>query len=92
MPILISRPQLAKLHATLADLGVLDRTEKLRLVGAVLYRPVESTSDLSRDEARAVIDVLVSVGQRDEPATYVRELIERGERNGPVLPLDEGAE
>lgn len=55
---LITRAQLTKLHACLTDLGIKDRDEGLTLISAYALREIESSKDLTKDEASRVIDRL----------------------------------
>lgn len=54
----ITKAQLAKLGAQMRDYGLTDRTAAIDFVTNVIGRPVASRSELSRDEASAVIDDL----------------------------------
>lgn len=55
----ISDRQLRKLHVSLAEAGVIDREDKLAFCRDTVYRPgIESTRDLSLNEAKQVIDRL----------------------------------
>jgi hypothetical protein len=67
--------QKGMLHGQLGKLGFTERADKLRILSALLYRNVESTNDLSRDEAHAAIDVLVNVAGQDDPTGYLARLI-----------------
>jgi hypothetical protein len=65
-----SRPQVGKIHACLGALHVTDRSEKLRILSAVVYRPITSSNDLTRDEAHVCIDVLDAIaGVTTRPST-----------------------
>jgi hypothetical protein len=50
--------QMAKMLATMSELGMTDRRAVLAWVGEVVGRPVESRNELTRAEAHAVIDAL----------------------------------
>lgn len=75
-----SRAQVGKIIATLHDLGIRDRDERLRVLSALTYRKVPTTNDLSRSEASAVIEILLTAKERDDPAGYLRGLVETGEQ------------
>lgn len=75
-----TRPQIGKVHAVLATLGITDRDEKLRTLSAVIYRQIGSSNELTRDEAHAAIDCLEAVSRRDDPAGYLQVLVEQAER------------
>ncbi len=55
---MISGPQLRKLHALYRELGITDRTQRLADIGRHLGNAVESSSDLTLDEAKVMIDHL----------------------------------
>ena len=75
----ISRPQSVKLHVMLGELGLKVRADKLALVSAIIYRDVTSTTELTRDEARATLDVLTNIaGRWDEQERVTRLLAARG--------------
>ncbi len=60
----VTRPQLTKLGATFTDLGFTSKEREQRLVAAsqIIGRDVESSSDLSLNEARKLIDTLDGLG------------------------------
>jgi len=72
-------PNLPKLHAVLGDLGVSERAEKLRVVGAVLGHGVESTNDLTGAESERVIDQLTEVRDSPFPAEALRDILAAAE-------------
>lgn len=55
---MITQPQSRKLHAALRDTGRTDRDEALVWMAGVIGRPVDSTKELTKEEARRVIDAL----------------------------------
>lgn len=75
-----TRPQIGKVHACLGALHVTERAEKLRVLSAVVYRPIQSSNDLTRDEAHVCIDVLEAVSRRDDASEYLTLLVRDGER------------
>lgn len=70
-----TRRQIGKVHATLGALGITDRADKLKVLSAVIYRRIESSNDLTFDEAHIVIDTLDGLDREQLP-----KLIEAGER------------
>lgn len=70
----LTKNQLGKIHATFASLGIVtDRSRKLAVCSGILYRLVESTTDLSFDEAHVCIEVLVDIaGNGDESEREAR--------------------
>jgi hypothetical protein len=65
---MVTRAQLDKLHATLTELEVKDRAEKLQTVGMLAGRELGSSSEMTLAEASKVIDILDKCLQADEPA------------------------
>lgn len=63
---LITAAQMKKLHAQMNEAGYKDRDDGLRFLSLQTGREVESSKDLSVDEASSVIDFLES-GGLDEP-------------------------
>lgn len=57
-PRLASQPQLAKLNIVLMELGYVTRADKLAKVTDMVGRPLESSTDMTIDEARQVIELL----------------------------------
>lgn len=55
-PAMVTKAQLAALHASLSDIGITDREDGLTYVSEVVGRTIASTKDLTRDEASRVID------------------------------------
>lgn len=55
----ITKDQLKKLHATLTDVGITDRSEGLKFYAEVTGRDVQSSKELTKAEASKVIDALV---------------------------------
>ena len=62
-----TRPQLAKLHAAMTERGMTDRALGLAFVGEVLGFDVDSSKDLTKAEAHAVIDTLERMPLATEP-------------------------
>jgi recombination protein RecT len=57
----VSKRQLRKLGTQFTKFGVKDRDERLRIVSAITGRSVESSAELSLDEASTLIDTLDGV-------------------------------
>ena len=63
----ITEPQLRKLGAVFADLGVTgpgSRTDRLTVASRIVGRPLESSKDLTKTEARTLIDTLEADGAK----------------------------
>lgn len=88
----VTKPMLGKLHAGLRDIGITGREEGLALVGAWAGRAVESTGELTRDEAKVVLerlDALRGARERDQG----EDQHPGGDDPGPEGPADpEGGE
>jgi hypothetical protein len=65
----ISDSQRRKLHALFRDKGILDRDERLGYCGRVLDRVVPTSTDMTLDEASAVIEHLEQYDP-DNPQTH----------------------
>lgn len=63
----VTRAQLTKIHAQLGDLKVTERADKLTTVGLLVRRTLESSSDLTKNEASALIEKLDDVLAATEP-------------------------
>lgn len=69
-----TRKQIGRVHACLGALGVTDREQKLRILSAVVYRPITTSNELTFDEAHVVIDTLENAAGKDDPAAWLAEL------------------
>lgn len=65
-----------QLFALLRTANIADRDERLTLFGIILHRPVQTTSELSEIEVRAIIDVLDYWKRDDLPARCQAALTE----------------
>ncbi len=54
----ITKPQLAKLHAQFADMGITDRDEGLALIAGFIGRAVTTSKEVTKQEATVLIDEL----------------------------------
>lgn len=77
-----SAGQMRALHASLNDAGITDRADRLAFVSAAISRPVESSRDITSDEAGAVIDA----AQRVAAGTVAVTFDEAG--HWLIVPLD----
>lgn len=64
----ITPPQLRKIGALMREHGLIERVEALAYVAAIIGRPIESRSDLTKDEAGQVIDALEAEATPGETA------------------------
>ena len=67
-PAMVTKAQLAALHASLGDIGITEREDGLTYVSEVIGRTIASTKDLTRDEASRVIDHAHTVEPLTEPS------------------------
>ncbi|MDQ3344474.1 MAG: ERF family protein [Actinomycetota bacterium] len=56
----VSKPQLAKIHAGMGDLGITDRDQGLAYISVAVRRQVASSKELSMSEAHTLIDAIDS--------------------------------
>lgn len=54
----IPRSMMTKLHASLNDVGVTDRDERLITIGELIGRKISTAHDMTRDEVISVIDAI----------------------------------
>lgn len=81
----ITKPQSAKLHAAFGNLGygADDRDRRLHVASRLIGRNLESSSDLTKDEASTVIDLLEQALASDDPTEHLSALI--GEDDGQAV-------
>lgn len=71
----VTKPQLAKMHATFNDMGITDRAERLDLTRALLSRTeLISASELTKTEASTLIDLLEQCAGEPDPVLALRAL------------------
>lgn len=89
----VTQAQLRKLHPLFAAAGIGkdDRGERLRVASVVVGRELTSSSDLTRDEAGALIDTLSHITNQDDPAAALTELIDRVQ-NAETTTENQGGE
>lgn len=74
-PRAITAPQRAKLHAVFGQIGWNDRDDRLRAASAVVGRELPSSSDLTLDEAKRLIDALEQIAAKPDPAEALTQLV-----------------
>lgn len=57
----VTPAQLKKMHACLKDLNIGDKEHGLEMISNIAGRPIDSTKELTKTEASAVIDTLVKI-------------------------------
>lgn len=62
----ITPAQSKKLHATLKQLGIGNKQDGLEMIGNVLGAPVDSTNELTKQQASLVIDTLVKMAEQQQ--------------------------
>lgn len=61
----ITAPQMKMLHALFNDVGITEREDRLAHCAQIIGRTVESSKELSKDEASQVIDNLAALSEPD---------------------------
>lgn len=78
-PKTITKAQQSKLHAAFTELGYGpdDRETRLRVAAHITNHPgLASSTELTRDEASALIDTLARIAEQPDPHAYLEDLIE----------------
>lgn len=71
----INQPQMRKMHALFGQVEWTDRADRLRAASAIVGRELDSSTDLTRDEASKVIDTLGRIAADPDPAMRLTELV-----------------
>ncbi len=71
----LTRPQQTKIHTLFGAAGWPAREDRIRAVRILVGREVESSSDLNREEAKAVIDVLDIVAKAQDPSGLLTDYL-----------------
>lgn len=71
----LTRPQQTKIHAAFGKAEWTDRDDRLRACSVIVGRDLESSSDLTRIEAKTLIDVLEVVTRAADPATALTDYV-----------------
>lgn len=72
----VTKPQLTKLHTVLSEIGIEDRDDRLNAASAIVGRRLNSSSELTRHEARTLIDTLEAMGNSSDPLGNLTELLD----------------
>lgn len=83
--------QSKKLHAVFGQIGWTDRDDKLRAASLIVGRPLESSKDLTKDEATGLIDELEQVAHTDDPSDALTTLLEALTDTVDAEVVEEGA-
>lgn len=76
----VTPPQLNAIHVLYGECGWSDRTDKLRATAALIGRKVESSTELTKQEASRLIEALHRVAEGDDPAAALTELVDSASR------------
>lgn len=81
----VSKPQLTKLGAIFTEYGfkAAERQQRLTVASQITGRELDSSSDLSLNEARALIDTLESCGSRDKLIALMNGVEDAAGEPGP---------
>lgn len=71
----LTRPQQTKIHALFGAAEWHARDDRIRAIRTLVGREVESSSDLNREEAKAVIDVLEIVASSPDPSGLLADYL-----------------
>lgn len=71
----VTRPQLNAIHTLYEQCGWSDRTDKLRATSRIVGRQVQSSTDLTKQEASRLIEALHRVAEGDDPASALTDLV-----------------
>lgn len=74
---MITRNQMKRLHATFGDLGYDSRDDRLHVASIVVGRPLDTSQELTKQEASGLIDTLVIVAESDDPVGNLSALLQR---------------
>lgn len=72
----LTRAQQTKLHALFSAAAWTERDDRVRALATLVGHPLESSSDLTRQEAKAVIDVLEIVARSADPAGVLTDYVQ----------------
>jgi hypothetical protein len=86
----VTGPQLTKVNTVLGQIGWNDRDDKLRAASAIVGRPLQSSKDMTKAEAHALIEALEKVAAGPDPADKLGELV--AEARGQEGEQGNGAE
>ena len=88
-PATITRPQSRMLLARFKELGVEDRDERLALLSDLIGRPLDTSNDLTKQDATWLLDGLKSVEDRDALLAAID--VHARKREGIAAAVDEAA-
>lgn len=71
----ITKPQLTKLQTVFSAIGYGGRDDRLFAASAIVGRPLMSSTELTNDEAKALIDTLDRIAGQENPAEKLDALI-----------------
>lgn len=72
----LTDPQRTRLHATFRDLGIPDRTQRLRVASSIVGRTLDTSNDLTKREAGELIDTLATLAATDDGRAAIQRLAE----------------
>lgn len=78
----VTKPQLQKLHVLFSQSGWTDKGDRNRAAAAIVGRPLESSTQMTRQEASKVIDTLTKVVADADPAERLTEIVSAATAEG----------
>jgi hypothetical protein len=71
----ITNAQLTKLHTVFSAIGWDDRDDRIRAASTIVARPLGSSTELTKEEGRTLIDTLERIAAGPDPSVRLGELI-----------------
>lgn len=87
----LTRAQLTKLHTVFSAIGWTDRNDRLRASSIIVGRSLGTSNDLTKEEAKTLIDTLDSIAEQPDPADKLTELLTRVREAETDEPTEGGA-
>lgn len=82
---MISQAQGNKLFAVLGELGITERAERLTLLSQIANRRISTAKDITKDEARTLIDALEQATGEPDPRAWLDEVFTNLPIDGDVV-------
>jgi hypothetical protein len=86
----ITKAQLTKLHTVFSAIGYEGREDRLYAASAIVGRPLMTSRELTKDEAKTLIDTLDGIASKPDPANQLDALIASKQPAETAQPGGEG--